>query len=108
MKLSYDPRYNIAYIRLREKAAEVETIRVSDELTSTSRRTARSTGSSCSTRTSSCARATVAGSSWSTRPTARSGRSHSHPSRAHDWCAGMPGVQAGRDPARQDHCRAPA
>ena len=32
MKLSYDPRYNIAYIRLREKAAEVETIRVSDEL----------------------------------------------------------------------------
>ena len=32
MKLSYDPRYNIAYIRLREKTAEVETIRVSDEL----------------------------------------------------------------------------
>jgi uncharacterized protein YuzE len=32
MKLSYDPRYNIAYIRLREKTAVVETIRVSDEL----------------------------------------------------------------------------
>ena len=32
MKLSYDPRYNIAYIRLREKTGEVETIRVSDEL----------------------------------------------------------------------------
>ena len=32
MKLSYDPRYNIAYIKLREKTTEVETIRVSDEL----------------------------------------------------------------------------
>ncbi|MBW2038611.1 MAG: DUF2283 domain-containing protein [Deltaproteobacteria bacterium] len=32
MKLSYDPRYNIAYIRLREKITEVEAIRVSDEL----------------------------------------------------------------------------
>jgi uncharacterized protein YuzE len=32
MKLSYDPRYNIAYIQLREKSAEVETIRISDEL----------------------------------------------------------------------------
>jgi uncharacterized protein YuzE len=32
MKLSYDPRCNVAYIRLREKTAEVETIRVSDEL----------------------------------------------------------------------------
>ena len=32
MKLSYDPRYNVAYIRLRERGAEVETIRVSDEL----------------------------------------------------------------------------
>jgi uncharacterized protein YuzE len=32
MKLSYDPRYNIAYIQLREKLAEVETIRISDEL----------------------------------------------------------------------------
>ena len=32
MKLSYDPRHNIAYIRLREKTGEVETIRVSDEL----------------------------------------------------------------------------
>ncbi len=32
MKLTYDPRYNIAYLRLHEKKAEVETIRVSDEL----------------------------------------------------------------------------
>ena len=34
MKVSYDPRYNIAYIRLREKAAEVEIIRISDEIES--------------------------------------------------------------------------
>lgn len=32
MKLTYDPRRNIAYLRLHEKIAEVETIRVSDEL----------------------------------------------------------------------------
>ena len=32
MKLSYDPRHNIAYLRLREKTAAVETIRVSDEV----------------------------------------------------------------------------
>ncbi|MCH7887791.1 MAG: DUF2283 domain-containing protein [Proteobacteria bacterium] len=32
MKLTYDPRHNIAYIRLREKTAEVETIQVSDEI----------------------------------------------------------------------------
>lgn len=32
MKLTYDPRYNIAYLRLHEKTASVETIRVSDEL----------------------------------------------------------------------------
>lgn len=32
MKLTYDPRYNIAYIRLLEKKAQVETIQVSDEL----------------------------------------------------------------------------
>ena len=32
MKLSYDPRYNIAYLRLHEKSAQVETIEVSDEL----------------------------------------------------------------------------
>lgn len=32
VKLTYDPRYNIAYIRLQEKTAEVETIHVSDEL----------------------------------------------------------------------------
>jgi len=32
MKVSYDIRYNIAYIQLREKRAEVETIRINDEL----------------------------------------------------------------------------
>jgi len=32
VKVSYDPKYNIAYIRLREKTAEIETIRISDEL----------------------------------------------------------------------------
>lgn len=32
MKFTYDPRYNIAYIRFQEKQAEVESIRVSDEL----------------------------------------------------------------------------
>ena len=32
MKLTYDPRHNIAYIRLREKQAGVETIRVSEEV----------------------------------------------------------------------------
>lgn len=32
MKFSYDPRYNIAYIRLRSKGSEVETIRISDEM----------------------------------------------------------------------------
>jgi uncharacterized protein YuzE len=32
MQLTYDPKHNIAYIRLREKTAEVETIHVSDEL----------------------------------------------------------------------------
>ena len=32
MKLTYDPRQNVAYLRLREKTSEVETIRVSDEV----------------------------------------------------------------------------
>lgn len=32
MKLTYDPRHNIAYIRLLEKKAEVETLQISDEL----------------------------------------------------------------------------
>ena len=32
MKFTYDSRYNIAYIRFREKPAEVESIRLSDEL----------------------------------------------------------------------------
>lgn len=32
MKVTYDPRHNIAYLRLKEKTAEVETIRISDEL----------------------------------------------------------------------------
>lgn len=32
MKLTYDPRHNIAYIRLLGKKAEVETLQISDEL----------------------------------------------------------------------------
>ena len=32
MKLTYDPQHNIAYIKLRDSAAPVETIHVSDEL----------------------------------------------------------------------------
>jgi len=32
MKLTYDREHNIAYLRLRPKGGEVETIRVSDEL----------------------------------------------------------------------------
>ena len=32
MKLTYDRDHNIAYIRLRPKGREIETIRVSDEL----------------------------------------------------------------------------
>lgn len=32
MRLTYDPKYNIAYIRLREKTEAVETVRVSDEI----------------------------------------------------------------------------
>ncbi len=32
MKLTYDPRRNVAYLRLHKKTTEVETIRVSDEL----------------------------------------------------------------------------
>lgn len=32
MKVTYDPALNIAYIRFHEKKAQVDTIRVSDEL----------------------------------------------------------------------------
>lgn len=32
MKLSYDPRHNIAYIRFRSRFSEVESIKISDEL----------------------------------------------------------------------------
>jgi uncharacterized protein YuzE len=32
MKLTYDPRYNVSYLRLHEKTGTVETIRLSDEL----------------------------------------------------------------------------
>jgi uncharacterized protein YuzE len=33
MKITYDPRYNIAYICLRDKPEHVETLEVSDEMT---------------------------------------------------------------------------
>jgi uncharacterized protein YuzE len=32
MKITYDPKYNIGYIQLREKAVNIETIKISDEL----------------------------------------------------------------------------
>lgn len=32
MKLTYDPRYNVAYISLREKSPEVETVKVGEDL----------------------------------------------------------------------------
>jgi uncharacterized protein YuzE len=32
MKLVYDPRHNIAYLRLHEKRGQVETLRLSDEM----------------------------------------------------------------------------
>jgi uncharacterized protein YuzE len=32
MRLAYDPERNVAYIRLRPKTSQVETVRVSDEL----------------------------------------------------------------------------
>lgn len=32
MRFTYDPRYNIAYIRFHEKSTEVETIRISEEM----------------------------------------------------------------------------
>ncbi len=32
MKMTYDPRYNIAYVSFKTKTEEVETIRLSDEL----------------------------------------------------------------------------
>jgi len=32
MKLTYDPQYNVAYIKLHEKTDEVTTIKISDEI----------------------------------------------------------------------------
>jgi uncharacterized protein YuzE len=32
MKLTYDPQYNVAYIRLQSKTKEIEAIKISDEL----------------------------------------------------------------------------
>ena len=32
MKLSYDPKYNVAYIRFHEKLGQVTTIKVSDDM----------------------------------------------------------------------------
>ena len=33
MRLTYDPRFNIAYIRFRQKPTEVQSIKISEELT---------------------------------------------------------------------------
>jgi uncharacterized protein YuzE len=32
VKFTYDPRYNIAYIRFREKHGDIDSVRISDEL----------------------------------------------------------------------------
>jgi len=32
MKLNYDPKYNIAYLRIHEKVGQVTTIKLSDEM----------------------------------------------------------------------------
>jgi uncharacterized protein YuzE len=32
MRFTYDPKYNIAYLKFQEKSAEVHTLKVSDEL----------------------------------------------------------------------------
>jgi uncharacterized protein YuzE len=32
MRFTYDPKYNIAYLKFRNKTAEVHTLKVSDEL----------------------------------------------------------------------------
>lgn len=32
MRLSYDPKYNVAYLKFQEESAEVHTLKVSDEL----------------------------------------------------------------------------
>ena len=32
MKFTYDPRYNIAYIRFRPKSGDVESIKISEEM----------------------------------------------------------------------------
>ncbi|MFH2031868.1 MAG: DUF2283 domain-containing protein [Bacteroidota bacterium] len=32
MEITYDPRYNVAFIKFREKGGEVETIHISDEI----------------------------------------------------------------------------
>ena len=32
MKLTYDPKHNVAYIRLHEKVGQVTTIKISDEI----------------------------------------------------------------------------
>jgi uncharacterized protein YuzE len=32
MKLTYDPKYNVAYVRLHKKTGPVTTLRISDEL----------------------------------------------------------------------------
>jgi uncharacterized protein YuzE len=32
MKITYDPKHNVAYIRLHEKTAQVETLRVSEDV----------------------------------------------------------------------------
>ena len=32
MRFTYDPKYNIAYLKFQEKSAQVQTLKISDEL----------------------------------------------------------------------------
>ena len=47
MKLSYDPKANVAYIRLREREGEVETIEVTSDFLVDIDATGPCAGSSC-------------------------------------------------------------
>lgn len=53
MKFTYDPRYNIAYIRFQERRTEVEAVRMSDELVVDIAQTEQSMEPNCSILTNS-------------------------------------------------------
>ena len=68
MKFSYDPRYNVGYIRFKDKKADAESIKLSEELVvDLAGLTARCMASSCSTPTTRCSVTTPASFVSSTR-----------------------------------------